>query len=145
MEAGIENPQAGLAWLDELEADVSENLRNIQARLEDLKGTETAATLSRIIDELRGKLKEASPWIKAKLGAEFETLQAWLDKLEADVSVHRHTMRAQLEDLRALRQQQTFPRSSISPVRSLRRHRQRSRRSWKPKSRTPGMARQAGG
>ena len=71
-----------MAWLDKLEADVSENLRNMQARLEDLKGTETAATLSRIIDELRGKLKEASPWIKAKLGAEFETLQAWLDELE---------------------------------------------------------------
>ena len=46
---------------------VSENLRNMQARLEDLKGTETAATLSKIIDELREKLKEASPEIKAKL------------------------------------------------------------------------------
>ena len=63
---------------------VSENLRNMQARLEDLKGTETAATLSKIIDELREKLKEASPEIKAKLEAEIEKLQAWLDKLEAD-------------------------------------------------------------
>ena len=63
---------------------VSENLRNMQARLEDLKGTETAATLSKIIDELREKLKEASPEIKAKLEAEIEKLQAWLDKLQAE-------------------------------------------------------------
>ena len=82
---------------------------------------------------------------QGEVGSRIETLQTWLDMLEADVSAQLHNMRAQLEDLRALRQQQTFPRSSISSVRSLRRHRQKSRSSWKPKSKTPGMARLAGG
>ena len=41
------------AKLEALEANVSESARNMQARLEILKGTETAATLSNIIDELR--------------------------------------------------------------------------------------------
>ncbi len=34
----------------------------------------------------KAKLEEASPEIKAKLEAEIEKLQAWLNVLEADVS-----------------------------------------------------------
>ncbi len=67
MEAEIEKLQA---WLDRLEADVSENLRNRKARHEDLKGAETAETISKVIDALREKSKEASPEIEAKLEAE---------------------------------------------------------------------------
>ena len=48
----------------------------MKALLEDLKGAATSATLSRIIDELREKLKEVSPWIRAKRGAGIEKLQA---------------------------------------------------------------------
>ena len=61
---------------------------------------------------------ETSPEIKAKLEAEVGKLQAWPDKLGADVSENLRNMRAQLEDFKGTDTQQIFPRSSISSVRS---------------------------
>ena len=66
----------------------SEDLQNIQAMLNDLKSTDdyedTEATHTKIIEELHEMLEEASPEIKAKLYAEIEKLQGWLNKLQAD-------------------------------------------------------------
>ena len=60
----------------------SEDLQNIQAKLDDLTSTDgyknTEATLTKIIEELHEKLKETSPEIKAKLEAKNEILQRWI-------------------------------------------------------------------
>ena len=48
------------------------------------RGLKQQQPLSKIIDELREKLKEASPEIKAKIEAEIDKRQVWFDKLQAD-------------------------------------------------------------
>ena len=93
------------------------NLRNRQPGLK-ISRARDSSTLFKVIDELRGRRKETSPEIKAKLKAQVDKLQSWPGKLEADVSESLRNMRAQLEDLRGTDAQQTFPRSSISSVRS---------------------------
>ena len=72
----------------------------MQVSPEDIQDTETAATLSKVIDELREKLREASPEIKAKREADAGKLQVWPDKLEADASESLRSMQARLEDLK---------------------------------------------
>ena len=108
----------------QLEADVSGSRRSMQDRLEDLKGTETTATLSKII---RGSVR-SSGGIARDQGepkSEVEKVQAWLDRQEADASENLRNMHARPEDLRGAEKAATLPSSSRDSVRSLGRHRQR--------------------
>ena len=77
---------------------------------------------------------------QAKMGAEIETLQAWLDKLEADVSVHLHTMRAQLEDLRALKTAADLSEIIDKLREKLEEASPETKEQLEAESRTPGMA-----
>ena len=122
-------------------ADVSENLRNMRAQLGDLSTLGEQRTFQ-IIDKLLEQLREASPEIKARPGAEVESSRhdstSWKLTLRRTSATCKHGLRIS----RALGQQQPFPRSSMSPARRFRRHRQRSRRSGKPSREIPGLARQ---
>ena len=83
---------------------------------------------------------------RRRSGSRGQKSQDWLGKLEANVSEDHRNIQPGLTTLRALRQH-SLSRSPMSSVRSLRRHRQRSRRSKEPKSETPGLTqrREAGG
>ena len=106
MEAEVRNPRTGsVSWRLTFRRSPQHT-----ARLDDLKGTETAHPFQDH-HEPRKKLKKTSPELKAKQGAEIR-----------DPRPNSRGWRLK------------FRRSSMSSVRSLRKHRQRSRRSWKEAS-----------